>query len=257
MPSNKQVCLFKEKIKKGAVIGVFSKTSDPAFIECMGYGGLDFVILDLEHGPQNIYNLQNLLRAAECSGILPVVRVRENEYNLINQALDIGAAGIQVPHIQVPEDIDRVLKYSKFHPYGQRGLCRFVRSASYSAISGKEYLEQANDNIIIIQIEGKKGFDNLDRIISNEGFDILFIGPYDLSQSLGIPGQTGHPDLIKVVKEIVIKCNEKGITTGIFSDTIPEARKWMSQGVKYISYSVDVGIFYDASKKIAEELKNL
>lgn len=241
---------FRDKIKRGYVLGPFSKTKDPAFIECMGYSGFDFVIIDLEHGPNNVENIQDLIRAAQISNIFPIVRIKEDVDNLISEVLDIGAGGIQVPKITSVSGIKRVLKYAKFHPGGERGVCRFVRAAEYSSLEKGKYFKEANTAIIIIQLEGVEAIKNLEEIISFGGFDILFIGPYDLSQSLGIPGDIDSPEVEKKVYEIVGLCNNKGIVTGIFVESASKALKWIDMGVKYISYSVDVGIFSESSRNI-------
>ena len=111
---------------------MFSKTSDPAFIETAGYSGMDFVIIDLEHGPNNVQSVQNLIRAAEVAGIFPIVRVKESCASVMSEVLDIGAGGIQVPQITKKEDGEAVFKKTKFSPLGERGVCRFVRAAEYS-----------------------------------------------------------------------------------------------------------------------------
>ena len=134
-------------------------------------------------------------------------------------------------------------------------MCRFVRAAHYSSTSGSDYFKNANDSLIIIQIEGKEGVNNLDSIIKQGGFDILFIGPYDLSQSLGIPGQVEHPLVENTIRDIVRKCSEKNIIVGNFNDSVEIAKKWISFGIKYISYSVDVGIFYEGYRNIVNNLK--
>jgi 4-hydroxy-2-oxoheptanedioate aldolase len=247
---------FRNKIKNEPVFGIFSKTTDPAFIEIAGYSGFDFIILDMEHGPNGLENMQNLIRAAQLTDIVPIVRVKEDNHSLMANVLDIGAAGIQIPHIKCVEDLMEALNIARFSPDGMRGMCRFVRAADYSSINGPDYFKYANKSLIIIQIEGKEGINNLDSIINHGGFDILFIGPYDLSQSLGIPGQVDHPLIENTVKDIIRKCREKNITVGNFNDTVPTAKKWISLGIKYISYSVDVGIFADGCKTAVRELKN-
>ena len=247
---------FKDKIKKEPVFGVFSKAGDPAFIEIMGYSGFDFVILDMEHGPNSLDNMQNLIRAAQLTNIVPIVRVKEDNRSLIANVLDIGASGIQVPHVKYVEDLKEVLDTAKYSPQGMRGMCRYVRAADYSSISGPDYFKYANEALIIIQIEGKEGINNLDSIIDYGGFDILFIGPYDLSQSLGFPGQVEHPIVENAIKDIVRKCNEKNIIVGNYNDTVPMAKKWISLGIRYISYSVDTGIFSEGCKRAISSLKS-
>ena len=248
---------FNEKINRYPVFGFFSKTTDPAFIECMGFAGLDFVILDMEHGPNSLISLSNLIRAAQLVNILPIIRIKEGDNNSISNVLDIGAGGVQIPHIKNKKDTEKIKQYSKFFPEGNRGMCRFVRAAHYSSLDQFEYFKNSNKTVNVIQIEGKEGIENIDEIIDSHSFDILFIGPYDLSQSLKIPGRIDDPLIENEMKKIVKKCASKNIIVGTFCDNFASAKKWISAGVKYISYSVDVGIFYDVSKKIADELKHI
>ncbi|MBR4013704.1 MAG: aldolase [Clostridia bacterium] len=246
---------FKEKLHSDGVVGVFSKTCDPAFIETIGYAGMDYVIIDLEHGPNSVQSVQNLIRGAQVAGLMPIVRVKESCSSVMGEVLDIGAGGIQVPQIGTREEAEAVIKRTKFSPVGERGVCRFVRAANYSSKDRFEYFKDANKAVTILQIEGQAGIDNLDDIISVRGIDAIFIGPYDLSQSLGVAGQIDHPLVEAKMLEIVKKCAEVGVTVGTFVDTIENARKWKKLGVKYISYSVDVGIFYDATRSIIKEIK--
>ena len=255
MNITKMTEIFREKLKTQAV-GIFSKTSDPAFIEIMGYAGLDYVIIDLEHGPNTIQTAQNLIRAAQAAEIFPIIRVKEGCESVMGEALDIGAGGLQIPQITTKAEAEAVINRVKFHPNGQRGVCRFVRAADYSAKDRFEYFKDANKSIIILQIEGKDGIENIDDILSVSGIDVIFVGPYDLSQSLGLTGQVDHPLVEEKMLEIAKKCREKNITAGTFTDTPENAEKWRNNGVKYISYSVDTGIFYNAVSDLVKSLKS-
>ena len=245
---------FKDKLCSDGVIGVFSKTCDPAFIETMGYAGMDYVIIDLEHGPNSVQNVQNLIRGAQVAGLMPIVRVKESCSSVMGEVLDIGAGGIQVPQIGTKEEAEAVIKRTKFSPVGERGVCRFVRAAKYSAKDRFEYFKDANEAVTILQIEGETGIHNIDDILSVKGIDVIFIGPYDLSQSLGVVGQIDHPIVEKKMLEIVKKCTKAGVAVGTFVDTVENANKWKAIGVKYISYSVDMGIFHDAVKEIKSKI---
>ena len=250
----KDLINFKEKLNRGeSVYGIFSKTSDPMFIEIMGIAGFDYAILDVEHGPTDMEHQQNNIRACEVRGLIPVIRVPRVDETTIGKAFDIGAKGIQVPQVRNAEDAERIVKYSRFHPYGERGVCRFVRAANYSATDRNEYFEQSQNLLVILQLEGVEAIKNLDEILSVKGYDIIFIGPYDLSQSMGIPGKIHDPRVIDAMAEIVKKAREKNILVGTFTDDFDSVRKWRSLGVQYISYSTDSGIFYDALADIRKE----
>ncbi len=247
---------FRKKIADGqCVYGVFMKTSDPMFVEAAGLGGFDFVILDTEHGPVTIEGQQNNIRAAEARGTVPIIRLKDCNENTVSKALDIGAYGIQVPQINTAEEARQVVRNAKFYPYGMRGVCRFVRAADYSNMERNEYFESSKDLIVILQLEGVKALENLDEILEVEGVDILFIGPYDLSQSLGIPGQVNNPVVVDAMKKIVEKAQKKNKVIGTFIDTIDDLKMWRELGLQYLSYSVDVGLFLDACRDINEKFE--
>lgn len=248
---NKILDDFRNKLKNNECVhGVFMKTGDPMFVEAASLGGFDYVILDTEHGPVSIENQQNNIRAAEARGAAPIIRLKDSDENTVGKALDIGAYGIQVPQINSAQDAERVVKFAKFYPYGMRGVCRFVRAADYSAMDRYEYFEASKNILIILQLEGVKAIENLDEILEVNGVDILFIGPYDLSQSLGIPGQVNNPRVVEEMKKIVEKARRKNKIIGTFVDTKEDYVLWRSLGVRYLSYSVDVGLFLDACKNI-------
>ena len=246
---------FRQKLKDDFVLGVFSKTSDPAFIEIMGHSGIDFVIIDLEHSSNSVQTVQNLIRAAEVAKIFPVVRVKEDNSSIIGEVLDIGAGGIQVPQINDSEMAEEIIRLSRFSPEGMRGVCRFVRAADYSSMDRFRYFKVSNEAVIILQLEGEEAIRNIDGILDVPGADIIFVGPYDLSQSLGVPGEIDHPVVVEKMKEIVEKSIQKGAAVGTFVDTIENAEKWRELGVKYISYSVDVGIFYEKCVEIVQKIR--
>lgn len=249
---------FKEKIQEGkAVFGPFMKTCDPGFVEAAGYAGMDFAILDMEHGPVNIQSMQNNIRAAQVSGILPIVRVPAITEEAIGQALDIGAAAVEIPQISTEEEARKAVKLAKFSPMGERGVCRFVRAAHYSSMVKEIYFEAANKTMIIAQIEGKEAIENLEEILAVDGIDIIFIGPYDLSQSLGVPGQVDHPLVVEEMNKIVKIAKEKNVVIGTFTDSKAMMEMWMKAGVQYISYSVDMGIFYDSCRRLTEQFHEL
>lgn len=160
---------FRDKFHNQFVLGTFAKTSDPAFIEIIGYGGFDFVIIDVEHGPNSIQSVQNLIRAAQVSNVFPIVRVKEFDLSVIGEALDIGAGGIQVLQITDPESAKESIKRAKFAPDGERGVCRFVRAAGYSFMDRFDYFKKANETVVVLQLEGKEAVEKLDGIVQTKG----------------------------------------------------------------------------------------
>lgn len=249
IPSLESVRVFKEKLETPAgVFGPFMITADPAFVEAAGYAGYDFVLLDMEHGPGTFENLQNLIRAANVAGVCPVVRVPRGTDIWIDQALDVGAGAVMIPQIDTADQARFAVSAAKFSPVGTRGTCRFVRSAGYGAIPGSRYFAEAQDTVVILQAEGKKAIENLDEILDVPGLDILFVGPYDLSSSLGLIGQIDHPQVMECIKDIIAKAEKKGVKVGCFADSVTSGRKLRELGVKFIGYSCDTAIFMNAAK---------
>ena len=234
----------RERLKNGDVlIGIFCKTTASEFVEVIGHAGFDFCILDMEHGPASLETLQNLVRAAEVSGVLPIVRTRDMNPESVAQPLDLGAAGIQVPKVASKAEAESVVDAAKFAPLGHRGVCRFVRAARFSAMDRATYFASANESLVILQLEGTH-LSEYEKIADIPGVDILFIGPYDLSQALGIPGQIEHPRVLEEMQKIIAVAKRKNKTIGVFADSLTQTQRWVNAGVQYIAYSVDLGLFH-------------
>lgn len=249
---------FKDKLRRGeTVLGTFSKTSDPAFIEASGYAGFDYVILDMEHGPSNVAMLQNLIRAAEITGMIPIVRVPFETASDMGRVLDIGAGGVQIPQICNARQARMAVEVSKFSPLGNRGVCRFVRAAKYSVTDRYEYFKNADEALVILQLEGREAIESLDEILEVRGIDVIFVGPYDLSQSLGVRGQVEHGAVVGKIEEINARCREKGIATGVFVDNMAALEKWKKSGVQYLSYSVDIGLYAEHCRELIEKYRKV
>ena len=248
---NELIKKIRERLSLGECIyGPFMKTGDPMFVEAAGNAGFDFVILDMEHGPVSLESQQNNMRAAALTNVLPIIRVKDMAENTIGSVLDAGACGVQVPQVKNAVEAKSVVRSARFYPYGMRGLCRFVRAAQYSSTDKYEYVNSSKDLLVIIQLEGIDAIKNIDEILEIEGVDIIFIGPYDLSQSLGLPGRVDHPKVIEEIKKIVEKAKAKNKVIGTFVDDLVALNRWRDAGVQYLSYNVDIGIFTEACKKI-------
>jgi 4-hydroxy-2-oxoheptanedioate aldolase len=240
---------LRERLNNGEVLtGIFCKTTAPEFIEVIGHAGFDFCILDQEHGPATLETIQNLVRAAEASGVVPIVRTRDRSPESIAQPLDLGVAGVQVPQITSRAEAEAVVDASKFAPQGHRGVCRFVRAARFSALDRSAYFAAANEALVILQLEGKH-LSEYEKVADIPGVDILFIGPYDLSQALGVPGQIEHPKVLEEMRKIIAVAKRKNKTVGVFADSLAQTRRWIQAGVQYIAYSVDVGLFFNVCRE--------
>ncbi len=252
---------LKKRLQNGeTVIGPFVIIPSPALVDSLGYSGMDFCILDTEHGPLSMETCVDLVIAAQGSGVAPIIRVGANDERLILRALDIGSEGVQVPQINVKADGERVVHSAKYAPLGERGLSVFTRAGNYykdgGSVGGKIHTDRANDDTtVIVHIEGKRGLDNLDEIMTVKGIDVLFLGPYDISQSLGVPGQVWSKKVETALRAAADKARKGGRAVGSYArDT--EMGKWLlDMGVQYLSINVDATIYMQACEAIVKDLK--
>ncbi|WP_010316252.1 HpcH/HpaI aldolase/citrate lyase family protein [Synechococcus sp. CB0205] len=237
---------LRSRLSSQVCIGIFSKTTDSSFVEAAGYAGLDFIILDTEHGPASWETIHNHVRAASLTNMASIIRVSSVDAHAIGSALDSGADGIQVPNIINAEQAKEAVSAARFHPLGSRGVCRFVRAARFGSQDKFKYLTQSNESLLVLQVEGVEGVRNIKSILSVPGFDVLFVGPYDLSQSIGKPGEVDSPDVLKLIDEISTAVVSSGKALGIFCDSPSSLSRYRTLKVNYLSYSVDVSLFGEA-----------
>jgi 4-hydroxy-2-oxoheptanedioate aldolase len=247
---------LRQKLLEGQLVaGIFSIIPAPTLVEIAGLAGLDFIVIDLEHGGCSRESMSAMVQAAASGGISPVVRVKENSSAAILEALDSGATGVQVPQVADKKEALKACAAARFHPKGTRGLNPYVRSASYSSQNKTDYVRTSNENTaVILQIEGVEGVRNLSEILTVEDVDVIFLGPYDLSQSLGVPGQVDHPLVSERMCQVIDEAKQAGVVVGTFVDSAEKARRWIEMGVRYITVSVDSGIFLNACRAITSGL---
>ena len=238
--------------------GVFCEIPVPEAVEIAGIAGWDFVIIDCEHAPITARLLPEMVRAAETAGISAIVRTASNEESAIQHALDAGAAGVQIPQIASVEAAQKAIRAARFHPLGRRGLNPFVRAAKFSSTPAADFLKKSNEETaLILQIESAEGVAAVDEIIELGGVDVLFAGPYDLSQSLGIPGEVADPRVFAAGAALARKAEARGVAAGVFVSNADDARRWLDAGVRYLCYSVDSVLLLNAMRQAAVNIRAL
>lgn len=211
----------KEKLASGEkVFGCFIPLSSPEVVEIIALAGFDFALLDSEHGPLSAETAYRLILAAEARGIEPFMRVGEHDKQTVLKFLDAGASGIMTPQVNSAADAEKAILGTKFATIGTRGLAG-MRTFDFGMNDTLDtFVEPLNDRILnMIQFEHKDTFNELDAMLDLPGLDVLFIGPSDLAQSLGFPGQPNHPDVTALANEVVAKCKKAGVKTGTVAYT--------------------------------------
>lgn len=245
---------FKERLYDGeTAVGTFQLVGSPMISEMVGVAGMDFVIIDQEHGPLTAETSVAMCAAAERGGAAPIVRVRNNTESEVQRALDIGAAGVEIPQIETRADAEAAVEHARFDPLGSRGLSPYVRAGGYTG--GENFAQEQNERVtVIIHIEGERGVENLDAICAVDGIDVLFLGPYDMSQSLGIPGQVDDERVEELMQEACDRATDHGKIVGTFADSPDMANRWIDAGAQYIAYSVDGAILTYALEDIVSNV---
>jgi 4-hydroxy-2-oxoheptanedioate aldolase len=236
---------IKDILKKEVQFGIFMTSIKwPGIIQILAKNQFNFVVIDTEHGSYSYEEVQLLSSTAKLYGIHPIVRVAEKQYHLVSRALDMGAGSIMMPCVETGKDVEDIIRWSKYPPEGKRG------AGSYSILLETEirqHLLEANQlGLVVIQIETRKGMENLDDILRYPDIDVVFIGPLDLSIDLGVPGDFQNPVLHHAIGEIAMKCQAAGKTVGILCN--PEQAKFFVQtGITFLAIGTDVHFFLGAA----------
>ncbi|MFG2096775.1 HpcH/HpaI aldolase/citrate lyase family protein [Streptomyces sp. NPDC048612] len=213
------------------VYGLFSTLPEPTMVEMIGCAGYDFVILDTEHTLVDPQRLENLIRAAETTGLTPFVRVPEDDPGAVLRALDAGAMGIVVPHVRSRADIDAAIRAARYAPEGMRSL-NGGRGPGFGRIDPAEYLRRANAEIMVIALlEDAEGVEAIDEILAPGGVDLVLPGPGDLSQSYGVPWEVRHPRVQEAVRTLRAACARHDVPFCAMSTTPERRAQWRADGV--------------------------
>jgi 2-keto-3-deoxy-L-rhamnonate aldolase RhmA len=240
---------LKQRLESGkAAFGVMITFPSAPVVEMLGHLGFDWVLLDNEHGSITVDNVEDLVRAADLSGIAPIVRPVANRPEIIAPFLDRGAWGVQVPHVNTAQEARASVDAVKYHPEGHRGIFSRSRPAGYGfAGSTADYVREANANTLVcLMLEEVEAIENLGELVRVDGVDVYFIGSGDLSQSMGYPGQQTHPEVQAQMEKGVKIIRDAGRIAGV---SCPDSlvSKFLGLGVQY--FHSNVGTLLETSSK--------
>lgn len=250
---------LKQKLASGRpVIGTWSVIPSPVVADVIASSGVDFLIIDSEHGPINFETAQQMVIACESRGVSPVMRVSGVNEGEILKALDIGTHCVQIPNVTNRGEIDSVVRMAKYPPAGNRGFSPFTRAGGYSHENAVKLTGTANENTLIaVHIEGKAAVENIADFLAVKELDIIFIGLFDISKSLGIPGQVNDPRVQQILAELAAKIKQAGKYPGTIATDAAQLERFLAAGLQYITYSVDCEMLGRAYKKAVAEFKDM
>lgn len=245
--------------KNGYAIGSWINTASPIVAEILSNTGLDYLVIDSEHSTIDIEKSLNIFQAIKAGNpnCLPMVRLPGNLYSETKRYLDAGAEGVIAPLINRREEAERLVKSCKYPPLGDRGV-GYGRSSEYG-FNFDKYISRANENFVCVQIEHIDAVNNLDSIFSVDGVDGAFIGPYDLTASMGITADFTNLKYIDAYNRILQKCNEYNVIPGIHvvQPDVNLVKEMIGKGFKLIAYTLDITLLGYYYKKAIKEIRGL
>jgi 4-hydroxy-2-oxoheptanedioate aldolase len=255
-----QVNKVKQRLRDGdAVFGTWMQTGSPNVANVLARSGMDFVTVDMEHGPASFETAEALMYAVEAGGSTPMIRLGEGSAPTILRAIDIGCQGVLVAHVQSADEAEGIVRAMRYHPEGERGMAPFTRLHDYSAENLTDKLAQANDEQLAgILVEDEQGLRNLGDIVAVEGLDVVYLGIYDISQTLGLAGQVEHPTVLDTVRSAVAQIHDAGVVAGAVARDRDHCAWLLETGFRYISYLVDTAILaqgFRAARSWYDELR--
>ena len=236
----KKILEIRKSLVEGAPsIGSWMQIPNGSVAEIMGSSGYDWVALDMEHGSISVNQLPNIFRALELGNTLPLVRISDSTEKECKQALDAGAGGVIIPMVETAEQLRLARDACRWPPSGNRGVA-FSRANLFGE-NFNSYSEEAQKPILIAMIESVQAINNLNEILKVEGLDAIFIGPYDLSASMGLTGQFDNKKFQASIKEIKNKSNEANIPSGlhVVEPSRKKLDKVLTEGFQFVAYSID------------------
>lgn len=245
-----------EAVRRGEFLaGTFLNLGSSLTAEIAGKAGFDWVLIDLEHGAGDQESLLLQLQAIEGTPAVPIVRIAWNDPVRTKRVLDLGPSGVMIPYVNSVEEATRAVSAMRYPPLGVRGVASMNRACGFGA-SFEEYFKAANANLLVaVQIETKQAVERADEIAAVEGVDVLFVGPLDLSVSLGVVGELGHPLMRDALAKVVSGCGKEGKSAGLMLSKEDQIKDAAAAGFTFIGLSSDGGLVARGMRELAAALK--
>ena len=252
---------IKEQMRRGEPsIGSWMSMAHPSIAEILAMAGYEWIVIETEHTAIDVSEVLRLIIAIEQRGSVPLVRLAWNDPIQAKAVLDSGAAGILVPMVNTKADAELAVSMTKYPPLGSRGV-GLARAQGYG-INFDAYVTNANaDTLLLVQIEHREAVENIEQILSVTGIDGVFIGPYDLSLSLGIPGRLNHPDILAAKQKVLTATLAHGLIAGMHfvqpQTAASDCQKAISEGYRFIALGTDILFLGDSARDLHSKVHGL
>ena len=249
---------LKEKVGAGGIVygTMLSMSRNPRWSTPIAAFGLDYVVIDTEHSPRDRGDIADFLAAFTASGVVPIVRVPIPDSHYVTMALDAGAQGVLAPYCETVEEVSEVVAAAKWRPLKGALATKAVETGELPSEDTRKYLEDRNRNIVcLIGIESVPAIGNLESILEVPGIDAIFVGPNDLTISLGIPDQLTHPSYEAALRRIIATCMGHDTPVLIHHQTVPLAQKWLKEGARFVLHSSDARTLHNGYRADLDAIK--
>ena len=245
---------FKKALKAGIhQIGIWNSIAGNSVPELLATCGFDWILIDTEHAPTEAVEIQSSLQSmAAYENVSAIVRPAANDPILIKRILDMGALTLLLPYIQSPQEAKDAVSYVTYGPNGLRGMAGMTRATRYGMV--ENYFERASEEIcLLVQVETMEAIEQLDAIALTPGIDGVFIGPADLSASMGYPGEINHPEVVKVIMGAISKLNSLNVPSGILTLDFDSAKRYINAGTSFTAVGVDMVLLAESTRNLRKQ----
>jgi len=247
---------FKHAIQNGEKqMGLWSHLCSPISIEILAHCGYDWLLLDMEHSPNDLSEIVSQLQAMKGGTATAIVRPPWNDMVTFKRLLDVGVQTLLVPYIQTEEEARNAVAYTRYPPHGVRGYAGAPRASNYGRIKDYAHLN-AKELCVLLQVETLQGLENLEAIANVEGVDGVFIGPGDLSAALGHLGNPKHPEVLKVIDDAIARIKACGKAPGILTGDEALAKHYVAQGCLFVAIGADQNVLRDSATALLQRIRS-
>lgn len=244
--------LRQKLLARETLIGCWSALGSPITTEVLGLAGFDWLLIDLEHAPNDVLSLIPQLMALKSSSSAPVVRPQWNDTVLIKRLLDSGVYNFIIPYVQSVEEAAAAVAATRYPPQGVRGVSVSQRSNHYGTVA--DYMKVINENItVVVQIENTAGVEASQEIAAIDGVDALFVGPSDLAAAYGHLGNANHPQVQSAIKTVFAAAKSQGKASGILAPVEADAHRYLDMGATFVGVGSDLGVFRGATQALKDK----
>jgi len=233
---------LKKKTQSGGIVygTMLSLARNPKWGDAVAEWGLDYVVIDSEHASRGRTEIADLIAGIKTADVAPIVRVPIPSAHYVTMAMDAGAHGVLAPYCETVDEVREVVGSVKWLPLKGEYVDRAVREGKFPSDASRDYLAKRNsNNVCLIGIESLPALNNLPNILEVDGIDGIFVGPNDMSTSLGIPDQTDHPEYEEALRKVIALCSAKNVPVLIHHQSVELTQKWLREGARFVLYSSD------------------